>query len=384
MSGSVCEGFVPQACPSFINCTGSQFIPNWTDVCCQPESVKDTRYWMLSIVGVVGIAGTICNIITISTFVYLYFFSARIKKKFGLEFGLTKDPVFLLILHLSFCDLLYCVSGLPTYWDVYYNGYYPHSHDMCKYTAVFRNTIGYIRVYIYMNLHLFCSAYADFNTIALISAYFAWRRRRVESCHPRHGSKIVLGMILGIWIYSFCITCIPLLGLCGQLGYDPIHGKCKVISCESCSEESWLSAPPVGIELAISIGVPSVVIFVSYTIVYTSLAQVPADMDTKNLRKSVLIVTICYFLFIVPLLILEWLPADTSDKAIIGVIIYSWYWCIYVINFIVYIIFWRRARIGIQIFLKDLLGLAGIQKITSSESNDQSSVWWKELQKLDK
>ena len=111
---------------------------------------------MLSIIGMVGVVGTFCNILTISTFGYLYFFPVRIKEKFGQEFAMTKDPVFLLILHLSFCDLLYCVSGLPTYWDVYYHGYYPHSHAMCQYSAFFRNTI----------------AYADFHTIALISAYF--------------------------------------------------------------------------------------------------------------------------------------------------------------------------------------------------------------------
>ena len=57
---------------------------------------------------------------------------------------MTKDPAVFLIVHLSVCDLLYCVSGLPTYWDVYYNGYYPYSHAMCKYTAFFRNTIGKI------------------------------------------------------------------------------------------------------------------------------------------------------------------------------------------------------------------------------------------------
>ena len=55
---------------------------------------------------------------------------------------MTKDPVLFLILHLSFCDLLYCIFGLPTYWDVYYHGYYPYSEDMCKYSAFFRNMLG--------------------------------------------------------------------------------------------------------------------------------------------------------------------------------------------------------------------------------------------------
>ena len=29
-----------QACVSYENCTGSAYIPGWTDKCCQPEEVK--------------------------------------------------------------------------------------------------------------------------------------------------------------------------------------------------------------------------------------------------------------------------------------------------------------------------------------------------------
>ena len=142
-SADICGGFIPQPCISYTNCTMSGFISNWTEFCCQPTSVKDTRAVMLSVIGIVGIIGTVCNIITISTFIYLYFFPQRIKQKFGQEFAMiTNDPAFLLILHLSFCDLLYCISGLPTYWSVYYYGYYPYSEAMCKYSAVFRNTLG--------------------------------------------------------------------------------------------------------------------------------------------------------------------------------------------------------------------------------------------------
>ena len=134
---------MPQPCISYTNCTMSGFIHNWTEYCCQPESVKSTRTVILSVIGFVGITGTVCNIITISSFFYLYFFNQRIKRKFGQDFkSITEDPVFFLILHLSICDLLYCVFGLPTYWDVYYYGYYPHSESMCRYAAFFRNSLG--------------------------------------------------------------------------------------------------------------------------------------------------------------------------------------------------------------------------------------------------
>ena len=98
---------------------------------------------MLSVIGTVGIIGIVCNIITISTFLYLLCFPERIRRKFCQVFSaLVEDPVFFLILHMSCCDLLYCIVGLPSYWSVYYNGYFPYSEAMCKYIAFFRNALG--------------------------------------------------------------------------------------------------------------------------------------------------------------------------------------------------------------------------------------------------
>eukprot|EP00092_Neocalanus_flemingeri_P004942 GFUD01005315.1.p2 GENE.GFUD01005315.1~~GFUD01005315.1.p2 ORF type:complete len:111 (+),score=22.25 GFUD01005315.1:46-333(+) len=94
----------------------SGFISNWTEFCCQPTAVKNTKILMLTVIGSSGIIGTVCNLITITTFLYLYFFPHRIRRKFNQEFTmLTQDPVFLIILHLTFCNLLHCIAGLPTY-----------------------------------------------------------------------------------------------------------------------------------------------------------------------------------------------------------------------------------------------------------------------------
>ena len=139
---SSCEGFDPDPCLSYSNCTQSDYIGNWTEICCQPEEVKDSRYFMLSVIGGVATVGAVCNFITISTFIYLYCFPERIKKKFCQEFSMIKDPVFFLILNLSICDFLYCVIGLPSYWIIYYYGYFPFSERMCKYFGFFRKLIG--------------------------------------------------------------------------------------------------------------------------------------------------------------------------------------------------------------------------------------------------
>ena len=139
---SVCSGFDPEPSVSYTNCTGSGFISNWTVFCCQPLVAKDWRYPMLSLIGIVGIVGVVCNIITIITFMYLCCFKERIKSKFGHDFSMVEDPVFYLILHLSLCDLFFCTFGLPSYWIIYYHGYFPFSEDICKFSAFFRNIIG--------------------------------------------------------------------------------------------------------------------------------------------------------------------------------------------------------------------------------------------------
>ena len=141
-TNEVCLGFVADPYNSYSNCTGSGFISNWTEFCCQPLAVQEMRYLMLPVIGVVGIVGVICNIITIITFIYLCCFQERIKMKFGHEFSMVRDPVFYLILHLSVCDLLFCICGLPSYWIVYYYGYFPLSEDICKFSAFVRNIIG--------------------------------------------------------------------------------------------------------------------------------------------------------------------------------------------------------------------------------------------------
>ena len=127
MIRDVCENFVPQLCISNIS-TG--FMSNCTEFCCQPLPVRNASVYMLSIIGIVGIIGTIFNIMTICTFLYLYYFPLRIKRKFNQEFTMTEDPVLFLILHLSLCDLLHCIFGPPTFWIVYYHGHFPYSDGL--------------------------------------------------------------------------------------------------------------------------------------------------------------------------------------------------------------------------------------------------------------
>ena len=193
------------------------------------------------------------------------------------------------------------------------------------------------------------------------------------------GVRTACHVILCIWAFSLCLTFIPLFGICGEIGYDAVNGMCHVLVCEKCSAESEYICPPGLLLEAFGVGVPSLVIICSYTAVYRSLSRAPADAETFSLKRSVLILSVCYFIFILPNAIIYQLPYDVSMSAIASAIVHCWYWFIYVVNFFIYITFWRRVRVGIKIFVRDILKICGFKPIQKSEIvqlQDNTSIWW--------
>ena len=93
---------------------------------------------------------------------------------------------------------------------------------------------------------------------------------------------------------------------------------------------------------------PCLVVLLSYGMVYINLAQASEDEDTSSQRRAVMILTISYLVFILPHSIFESLSEETANRALLSVIIHAWFWCVYVDNFFIYIIFWRRIRKAIQ------------------------------------
>ena len=239
--------------------------------------------------------------------------------------------------------------------------------DVCKYMAFFRNSI----------------ASADFITLALISAYFAWRRGRGKPRNTQYKNYYVLGCILSIWIYVFCISCINLFEVCGEIGYDAVHGICHVISCEKCSQESTIKLPTITLLVVLGIGLPFIIILVSYSLVFKTLSEVETDVETWSQRRAVMILAFCYFIFILPCGINELLPETVSSRAFIRVGIYCWYWLVYVVNFFIYVIFWRRIRTAMILMLKDIMGVAGWNLNTKRNIENTTEQWWSKLQVLE-
>ena len=131
--------------------------------------------------------------------------------------------------------------------------------------------------------------------MAIIPTYFVLRRGRGRPRNIEHGWRPALAAVLCVWIFSFCLTCLAFSGFCGHFGYDAVYGRCHMI----CSQGLII--------MAVGVGLPTLVVVVSYCLVYRELSKAREDVETENLQKSVLILTICYLVFIVPHSIFEWL-----------------------------------------------------------------------------
>ena len=80
------------------------------------------------------------------------------------------------------------------------------------------------------------------------------------------------------------------------------------------------------------------------------------ESGTKAIMKSSIILTLCYFIFILPIYILELIPLRAGyHKQVIGVITYSWYWLVYMIDAFVYVLYWPRCREALWIMIKDII-----------------------------
>ena len=130
-------------------------------------------------------------------------------------------------------------------------------------------------------------------------------------------------------------------------------------------------------------GLPCLVVLISYTLVYRSLKIASEDEETGSQRKVVMVLALCYVSFILPHSIFESLPHETPNRAVFNVIFHAWFWCMYAVNFFIYIIFYRRVRKAMQFLVIDLMELAGVNwNPWGSETDPGSDPWWGDLNEL--
>ena len=146
---------------------------------------------------------------------------------------------------------------------------------------------------------------------------------------------------------------------------------CHILDCGECSRDSNINLPSGAPSAVLGIGFPFIVILISYSLVYVKLSEGETDVETWSQRRAVMILTFCYFIFTLRLCVSALLPEAISSRASIRVAIYSWYFQVYVVNFFIYVIFWRRVRTAMKLMMMDITGIVGSKK----EQEYSTSPW---------
>eukprot|EP00088_Acartia_fossae_P016298 TRINITY_DN1911_c0_g1_i8.p1 TRINITY_DN1911_c0_g1~~TRINITY_DN1911_c0_g1_i8.p1 ORF type:complete len:402 (+),score=22.83 TRINITY_DN1911_c0_g1_i8:484-1689(+) len=311
---------------------------------CYPTIMKIPAVKILLIMNlcVVMIIGVFGNLLTLSSVSYCYVKCKR-------DFPGFDNHVYILMLHLSLCDLLYCLVGLPPQIYIYHSEGLPYSAHICKILSSVRNLI----------------AYADFlslATIALLRLHATVKRFDVFCffktfekipCHlPCPDITWPLLYCTMPWLLSLVIIS-PILFEWktpvdwGRYGYNLIFGVCNTVT----PKYSMSGISPNGLIYTIGFFVPFLAINISYCCIARIMAaQEDGGGQGQNLSTSsaarqrnlhITLTRVCgsYAIFTGPLIFVQWIEAANLElEAMIAIHTFgfAWYWWIYAINFIVY------------------------------------------------
>jgi len=323
---------------------------------CQPQSLKDYKTVAIINIVLIIIIGGLGNLLTI---VSICLCRLRHKKKYNHLWNSTT----VLMLNLSIGDFLYCILGLPVFISVYSHGFLPHSESFCWYSAMLRNWI----------------AYADFLTMAAIAVtrslgclLFRCNMENVASIIFQ--PFITIFLCIFIWILAFSILSPITFSMTigsyyfGTFGYDARHGKCEVIQCQP--QDGFF---PGGFLFSVVFFVPFFLVLISYIFISTMLeiekrrkrrtlnnqSQVPFG----QIQVTLLVLSASYVLFALPVVIIE--NINISDADFVSLCVYSWYWWMYAINFLLYV----TTLSDFRRLYKQLLSDFNIIKLNEEESD---------------
>ena len=84
---------------------------------CLADSIKEHRTAFLANIIIIMVVGCIGNLLTLAALPYAWLYHRA-------KFPTLYTPIAVLIVHLSLCDLLYCILGLSLQVSILANGYF--------------------------------------------------------------------------------------------------------------------------------------------------------------------------------------------------------------------------------------------------------------------
>ena len=93
---------------------------------------------------------------------------------------------------------------------------------------------------------------------------------------------------------------------------------------------------------------------------------------SNKVNVTLMTVALTYFILILPMIPVEFNLLDIwgNDSAFYSLVIYSAYWWIYAVNFIIYIATMKNYRTICLIFLRDIAHVLGATKLASNPRLD--------------
>jgi len=303
---------------------------------CQDKRVRENRDYFVANIVVVTLVGTSTNLFNLISFAYVYF-------AYPGQFPWMSERRSLLLLHLSFCDLLYCTVGLPPFLSIFSNGFFYGSGSLCSFTAGLRNVIAYADIF-------------TMATIALTTCLVYIFGNECTFMRVTKSPKAIMISCVLIWFFSFLIITPVIFELSygnfgfGGFGWDSAMGICEVTSCRN----------PVGLAsgaLIYLVGttIPFLVLLLSHIAleIYFLRKKSPlgSSQTTSKNQMMLVLLSLAYVFFTGPLLPVE---LGVQIDVFWYLVCYSWYWWMYASNVFIYIVTDQDFRKVYRLFLKDV------------------------------
>merc|ERR1711988_1671945 len=276
----------------------------------------------------------------------------RHKDKDKKQFSALHSSTFLLLLHLSFADILYGVLGFPHFiHGLVVDGEnpfeFPNGDNLCWFLAMLRNWVAEV----------------DFTTMGAI-AFLACKQMFCKKCqemtepnHQEHeiSKKGVAGIIILVWIWSLLFILPDCLQLTGGYKWSNTSYGCDNVYFEGEAERSY--------GLIINSYFIILVIITSCSIVAWRFrhGRIQNNLTTQQQHiKMLLTLAFTYTLCTLPASLFSWRVFDTASlipelsKQIPQTIFSCLYWSMYCINFLLYLVPNNEIRKGFDKFFEDV------------------------------
>ena len=288
-----------------------------------PPSWKEDSTLFVTNIVLIMIIGVFGNLLTLITVPYA---ACRHKDKFP---SLLLPAI--LLLHLSLCDLLYCLLGLPMFLIGTFSIKWLNSVLFCYIATVVRNMV----------------AVADFFTVAAIALI-----RSIGIMRTLGFRKMVCGGRLNLSIY-WLLVLIWVLSFLNNSIFKIIMGSILDINMFGYDTKGISVITRCFATFGIGVITPCFTTFFSYLILGLCLRQhiakhkqetnLESGAGKKKLQVHLWILTLAYLCFMLPMIIvdtglLNLLVSDSHEERVAR-LLYSIYWWMFPVNFFIYLMF---------------------------------------------